>query len=123
MIGWARAQAGGHEIPRDWTARELCSHARNGDARVLPAICQEAKWLGVGIANLVTLFCPDVIALGGGVMESFDLFFETIERTVRERCTLVPFQKVKIVHAAFGSDAALMGAAIVGQFRREILAA
>ena len=123
MIQWARAHERAHAIPQDWTARELCAYARLGDPRALPAVRQEAEWLGLGIANLVTLFCPDVIALGGGVMESFDLFFDTIARVVQQRCTLVPSQKVKIVQAAFGKDAALMGAALVGHLREGIIAA
>ncbi len=95
------------------SALEVCEAARNGDAAAQAAVEREAFYLGLGFANLVTLFVPDVIAVGGGVMKSRDLFWDTILRTIRENCGLVPYEKTSLVPARLGSDTGLAGAAQV----------
>jgi len=93
------------------TAREVCRTASGGDTIAMKAVEREAYYLGLGFANLVTLFVPDVIAIGGGVMQSRLLFWDTIERTIRENCGLVPFEKTRLAPARLGSQVGLAGAA------------
>jgi glucokinase len=93
------------------TARAVCEAAERGDPAARTAVAAEAEALGLGIANLVTLFVPDVIALGGGVMQSRALFWDKIEQTVRQNCGLVPFEKTRLVPANRGRDTGLAGAA------------
>lgn len=99
------------------SAREVCEAARRGDVDALDAVEQEGQYLGLGIANLVTLFVPDVIALGGGVMESRDLFWERILSIIRASCGLIPFEKTRLLPAALGADVGLIGAAQVWKTR------
>ncbi len=93
------------------TAREACEAAVRGDPAAGAAVREVGRYLGLGLANLVTLFTPNVIALGGGVMQSRDLFWSAIHETIRETCGLVPFEKTKLVPAALGNDTGLVGAA------------
>jgi glucokinase len=95
------------------SALAVCQAAERGDAAARTAVEQEAYYLGLGFANLVTLFVPDVIALGGGVMHSRHLFWDKIVQTIRENCGLVPFEKTRLVPAQLGGDAGLAGAAQV----------
>jgi glucokinase len=101
------------EAPEEFTAERVCELARAGDARALEAVEREGFYLGVGLANLVTLFSPDVIALGGGVMRSSDLFLPRACKIISESCGLVPWQKTQVRLASMGQDAALAGAACV----------
>jgi glucokinase len=110
--GPALAQRGGRS-----SAREVCEAARSGNTKALAAIEQEGLYLGLGVANLVTLFMPDVIALGGGVMQSRDLFWERILSIIRASCGLVPFEKTRLIPAALGVDVGLVGAAQVWRTR------
>jgi glucokinase len=71
----------------------------------------EADYLGLGLANLVTMFVPDVIALGGGVIKSWPLFKERVQQVVLRNTRMVPAEKVRILPARLGGDAALLGAA------------
>jgi glucokinase len=48
------------------TAAQICDLAQQGDPLALVAVKREAHYLGLGLANLVTLFTPEVICLGGG---------------------------------------------------------
>jgi glucokinase len=94
-------------------AREVCQRAEAGDPAALAAVKKEAFYLGLGLANLVTLFVPDTIALGGGVMHSRPLFWDTITKTIRENCGYVPFEKTRLVPARLGALTGLAGAAQV----------
>ncbi len=97
--------------PRD--AKEICALANQGDPHALLAVDREGYYLGLGLANLVTLFVPDVIALGGGLMQSRRLFWNRIQDTVGAACGYVPRDNVRIVPAVLGEDVALIGAACV----------
>ena len=99
------------------SARRVCERAAQGDARALREIEREGHYLGLGIANLVTMFVPEVIALSGSVMNNAELFMATIRATVLRNCGLVPAGRVEILTAALGNDAPLIGAGAVWQHR------
>ncbi len=54
-----------------------------------------------------------VIALGGGVIQSSELFWDKMLATIRTMCGLVPYEKTQILPATLGKDVALLGAAQV----------
>ena len=110
MERWAQAQ---HPQGTRKDARQICANAERGDALAQAAVQRTAYYLSIGLANLVTLFSPERIVLGGGLMQSFALFKDEIERTIQANCGLVPHEKVGIVQAALGADSGLVGAACV----------
>jgi glucokinase len=93
------------------TAAEICGLAQHGDPLALRAVKREAYCLGLGLANLVTLFVPEVICLGGGVMRSSDLFLDDVRALVQRRCTQVPGEYTTITLSSLGPDIGLLGAA------------
>jgi glucokinase len=97
--------------------KRVCELAEEGDPGALAVMEREGYYLGLGLANLVTTFCPDMIALGGGVMQSSHLFLDGAREVVRQCCTLVPFEKAEVALAALGADTALAGAAQVWHHR------
>ncbi len=94
-----------------WTAQQICRLAEDGDEVARLAVEREGYYLGLGLANLVTIFCPDMIALGGGVMKSGHLFLDHVRSVVLSACTQVPAEKASLAPAMLGADAALAGAA------------
>ena len=96
-----------------FSARQICQAARDGHPLAKTAVERTAVYLGLGMANLVTLYTPQVIALGGGLMQSLPLFLPTIQQTIRNTCGLVPHQQVKVTPAALGAMSGLVGAAQV----------
>jgi glucokinase-like ROK family protein len=110
MERWAQEN---HPQGRQLSARELCSLADQGDAHAQESVQRTARYLGLGIANLVTLFAPQMIALGGGLLQSHHLFLPAIREAVRTNCGLVPHERVKILPASLGADTGLAGAAQV----------
>ena len=112
MVTWVRENApAGAPLPADLDAKEICRRAEQGDALARKAVEREGYYLGVGLANLVTMYCPDAIAVGGGVMGSAHLFLERMRQVVRTNCTLVPAEKAEIVLARMGADVGVAGAA------------
>jgi glucokinase len=69
------------------------------------------EYLGAGLASLINLFNPEVIIIGGGVANAWDLFNEPMHRTFLQRTFPVPARRVKVTRAECGDDAGLLGAA------------
>jgi glucokinase len=98
---------------KDLTAKKICELARRGDEFAIRAVEREARYLSLGLANLVTLYVPDAIVLGGSVMRSLDLFLSTMHKTIAASCRFVPYERCEIALASLGDDANLIGAASV----------
>jgi glucokinase len=118
MVSWLE-----NVMPKDYlhrdhlTAKRICELAREGDALARQAVDREARYLGLGLANLVTLFAPDAIVLGGSVMKSAVLFLEEIRKTICRCCRFVPYEKTDVTLASLSEDANLIGAARVWHHR------
>lgn len=97
MEGWTRDRSG-----KSLSAAGICELARSGDPLATEAVRREAYYLGLGLANLVTIFCPEAILLGGGLMRSADLLLDAAVAVVRRTCTQVPAEKTSIGLASLG---------------------
>ena len=86
------------------------SAARAGDTVALDLVAHEAAELGVGIVNLLHLYSPERVVLGGGVSSGFDLLHPDIKRHIRS-WALPPFRDVPVVAAALGQNSGVVGAA------------
>jgi len=118
MVAWIERNAPAEYPHRpDLTAKKICEVARQGDDWAVRAVKNESRYLGLGLANLVTMFVPEIIVLGGSVMKSADLFLEEIRKTIAASCHLVPFERTELVLASLGEDSNLIGAARVWHHR------
>lgn len=104
------AAAGGN--PDGITAALVARLAGEGHAIARAIMAQEAVYLGVGLANLIVVYAPQIIVMGGGVMESWDLLHPAIEQIARARARLIPTaQRTPVVRARLGLAAGFIGAA------------
>ncbi|MEA5077103.1 MAG: ROK family protein [Anaerolineaceae bacterium] len=111
MLRWFQQEAAGlSQYAQVQNAADICALAQAGDELAAKCVEREGTYLGLGIANLITLFTPNLIALGGGVMRSWPLFKDRVELIVRQNCGLVPHEKTRIELASLGSDVNLLGA-------------
>jgi len=117
MVEWIKTNAPPSYQTPNQSAQLICAQAREGAEWARRAVEREAYYLGVGLANLVTLFAPEAILLGGSVMKSADLFLERIHEVIGQNCRLVPFERVRISLASLGPDVGLIGAAQVWHYR------
>ncbi len=95
----------------DITAKEVAAAAQQGDALANDVIKDVANYLGAGMVNLVNIFNPEVIIVGGGVASVGDLLLEPARQVVKERAFPVSAAAVRIVTTELGNDAGLLGAA------------
>ena len=118
MVAWLESEAPASYAHRNQlTAKRICELAVEGDDWARRAVDRETYYLGLGLANLVTLFAPDAIVLGGSVMKSANLFLPGIRKMISESCRFVPFEKTELAVASLGDAANLIGAASVWHHR------
>lgn len=117
IADWFRLSApGGAEAGLN--TQQLCDLARSGDEWAGRAVERGGFFLGLGLANLINIFVPDAIVLGGSVMRSADLFLDKIGETIRDYCRLVPHERTRVAVSTLGEDVALVGAAQVWHSRQ-----
>jgi glucokinase-like ROK family protein len=85
--------------------------AKSGDKQVCQMLEKRAYYLGLALANLVNLFNPELIILGGIFSQGQDLFLEPTIQTVREMAFGRLGESVRIQGTSFGWKAGVMGAA------------
>jgi glucokinase len=118
ILAWAKTRIlPDHSADGDLTMQRVCELAEAGDPAALAVMDRQGYYLGLGLANLVSTFCPDMIALGGGVMRSAHLFLDRARQAIRQCCTMVPYEKTETVLASLGGDIALAGGAQVWRHR------
>jgi glucokinase len=111
MVAWLKKNAPPDYLHREGlTAERICELAREKEEWALRAVEYEGTYLGYGLASLVTLFIPEVIVLGGGLMKSADLFLGRVRQTIAASCGLVPHEKTELSLASLGENANLLGA-------------
>ena len=70
--------------------------------------------LGIGIANYVNIFNPELVVIGGGFARAGDLLLEPARKVVAERALFPSREFVRITPAVLGVEAGLIGAGLVG---------
>ena len=96
------------------SVEEAIERARAGDPRARAGLERVGRYLGVGIANMITTITPQRVVLGGGVAASADLLLDTIRDEVRRHVFTTSLEGVEIVTAELGTWAGAIGAAIHG---------
>jgi glucokinase len=102
------------------TVREVFAGVEEGDDRCVGAVSRMSDYLGIGLANLVTVLGPDRIVVGGGIAAAGDLVIQPITEAVKRRVTLVPTDEIEIVPATFGRFAGAVGAALAGALAQPV---
>ena len=85
--------------------------ARQGDTQVQKMLEERAYYLGVALANLINLFNPELILLGGIFSRGEDLFVEPITRTIQQMAFGGMGKNVRVQATSFGWKAGVVGAA------------
>ncbi|HZT29824.1 MAG TPA: ROK family protein [Bryobacteraceae bacterium] len=93
------------------TTEAVVAAARRGDALAASVLEDVARYLAMGIANIISLLNPEMVVLGGGLMQAGDLLLPLIRRQVPEWAQPFSARAVKIELTRLGEDAGLLGAA------------
>lgn len=92
-------------------SKALKAAYEEGDEVAIEAIDRACHYLAIGIGNLINTFSPEMVVLGGGVMEAMnEVFMEKIMKEVDRYCMPSIRDTVAIKAAALGDDSILYGA-------------
>jgi glucokinase len=94
------------------SAEAVQKAAEDGDELAKELIAEIGYYLGVGFANLINLFNPECIVIGGGVSKIGDRLLEPAFETARKRAYTVAFDAVRFVAAELGGNSGVLGAAM-----------
>ena len=106
-----RALEDGHEL----TGPFVTELAHDGDPVARDAISTVGRALGVGLSSLVNILNPEVIVIGGGVIGAGEMLLEPARAEMHARALLPARDAVRIVAAAFGDEAGMIGAALLAR--------
>jgi len=93
------------------SAESVAAAARDGNPKARVAIARVASWLALGIGNLIAVLDPEIVVLGGGVMQASDLMLASIRKMALMQTQPMAARQVRIELTALGEDAGLLGAA------------
>ena len=92
-------------------AADILQGARSGDGVSISVMRDTAKYIGMAVANLATMFDPEVIVLGGIIASSGDIMLEAIRTEAARRLMPEQHDLVRIELSSLGDDAVAIGAA------------
>jgi predicted NBD/HSP70 family sugar kinase len=90
---------------------EILGRATDGDRQTLDALSEVGHWLGIGIGNLINLFNPDLVVVGGFFDELYPYLSPAIEAGAQQIALDAPWEACSIRRSELGSNAILIGAA------------
>ncbi len=93
------------------TSLVVANAARQKDQVAVEIIEKAARYLGIGLANIIVALDPDIIVIGGGVSNSLDLMMPSLTRELDKRSTKWLGSRTQVIKSYLGDDAAVIGAA------------
>jgi glucokinase len=93
------------------TAQVVQTAAEKGDLLANELILKTAYYFGVGLANLVNIFNPEMIVIGGGLSNMGDRLLKPAYQVAGERAFSRSYRMVRFVRAGLGRNSGVLGAA------------
>ena len=110
----ARVEAGAQSTIPDYgeqiRGKSISDAAQAGDELARELFADAGFYIGLGLVNLIHLFEPQRILIGGGVSQAGDFLFDPIRATVHQHVMSPVYRDVEIEPAGLGADVGLMGA-------------
>jgi predicted NBD/HSP70 family sugar kinase len=94
------------------TAADILQGARSGDGVSISVVRDTAKYIGMAVANLATMFDPETVVLGGMIASSGDIMLDAIRTETTRRLMPQQVEHVRVVLSTLGDDAIAIGAAL-----------
>jgi glucokinase len=101
------------------TAIQVAEAASNGDQLAMDVLLKAADYVGIALANVVSLLNPDLIIIGGGVARGWNLFVKRIKEVARSYCYPPARQSFQIKLTTNWEKSAIIGAALLYKTLRE----
>ena len=99
------------------SCREIFELSYANSPLAVKVVKENAELVGIGLANLISIFAPEIIVLGGGLSEANDSYLAMIKESAFSNSLENCRSEVKIERAHLGSGASLLGSAYYGMTR------
>ncbi len=97
--------------PKNITGPLITKAAHQGDKLALDVFNEIGFWLGIGINNIVNIFNPELVVIGGGMAEAGELILAPARKAVSKRALHPNKDIARIVQSDLGNKAGVIGAA------------
>lgn len=94
------------------TPELIARAAERGDPVAREVFAETGYYIGAGIANLLALFDPEVVVIAGGIARAGGVLFHPVRKAAKELVMGAEHRRYRIVPAALGDDAGILGAAL-----------
>jgi glucokinase len=111
IVAWAMEQGWRPGSRQSATGRDLAADAARGHAVATAALARAGTAIGVAVASVTHLLDLEVVAIGGGLSQAGRLLFDPIDVAFRRHARMAFARDVRVVPAALGQEAGLVGAA------------
>ncbi len=91
------------------SCKEIFELSYTGDISAAKVVNENAEMVGIGLANMISIFAPEIIIVGGGMSEAQDSYFSSVKKSAFDNSLENCRSEVKIERAHLGSSASLLG--------------
>ncbi|WP_175990152.1 ROK family protein [Bacillus sp. Marseille-Q1617] len=99
-----------YKSDREWTGKEIFDSYDQGDPDIQKAVAKFYKHLAVGISNLIYIFDPEKVVIGGGIALRGEAFLKEIKEEVRKYTKKDFYQRTELVLAKYQNHSGMVGA-------------
>lgn len=94
------------------TPRTILQAAEQGDEVARDILRRAGEYIGAGLSNFIIILAPNCVVIGGGIAHLGEWIMTPMREQLKLRCNTLPIEQVAIKHAALGSKAGIIGAAL-----------
>jgi glucokinase len=99
-------------------SKAIARAVKHGDKPTIKVVQRAAKYLGISVASIVHFLNPEMVVLGGGVVEAMgDSLLDPIRHAAAEYALPTTMDGVQIVEATLGDNAGVIGASVLARQR------
>lgn len=96
---------------KELTKKEIYQLGKNGDKKIIEIFKEAGRNIGIGLVNIINGLSPELLVIGGGIVEIKDYIYEEIVKKLEESALSVSYRNVEIKFSELGSLAAVYGMA------------
>ena len=93
------------------TKKEIYQLGKNCDKRIIEIFNEAGRSIGIGLVNIINGLSPELLVIGGGIVEIKDYIYDEIVKKLEESALSVSYKKAEIKFSKLGSLAAVYGMA------------
>lgn len=108
------------ETGKSITSSMIKKSIEREDELVLQYVTEASEYLSGGIASIINFINPELVILGGGLIEAVDFFYEKTIKKARTKSLPIPAEKIKFSKAKLGDYSGVIGATLLQNIKHGV---